>query len=347
MTDHIRAGFRQQADVCRAAGSPLTAEVLVSLGIILDGSTRTGARILGWEGDPLGDQMPLRIAGGLHALARSGKDAALTELYTRQTGDMPRILSRVLEGCDDWLCEWLDSPPQTNEVARSAALWPGMMHIARRFGPRMEWIEIGASAGLNLNMDMYGYLLGSAVAGDMLSPLQLVPDWQGANPSVVDVRVMDRVGIDLLPLDVSDDVVAEHLQAYIWPDQRERMTRTQTAIAMAKGARPPLIGGNALDLLPPLLAEPQAEGRTRVIYHSIALQYFSPEGRMAVRDMIETAGARATPAAPLAWLGLEFQGPGAAQAELRLRCWPGTGVTETLAMVHPHGAQVNWLAGAA
>ncbi len=345
MTERIRAAFRQQADMCRAAGSPLTAEVLVALADVLGASPRTGARILAWEGDPITDALPLRLTGGLHALARSGKDAALGDLYTHQKGDVPRILARVLEGWDEWLCDWLESPPQTNEVGRASALWPGMMHIARRFGPRMEWIEIGASAGLNLNMDQYGYRLGNAVAGDLRSALQLVPDWQGAPPPIADVIVTDRIGVDLHPLDVAQPAIAETLMAYIWPDQRDRLTRTQTAIAMANQAPPPLIAGNAVHLLGPLLAEPQAEGRTRVIFHSIALQYFSDEDRTAIRDMIEAAAIRATPTAPLAWLSLEFQTQGAAQAELRLRSWPGTGVTETLALVHPHGAQLVWLAG--
>jgi hypothetical protein len=347
MNDRVRPAFRQQADICRLAGSPLTAELLVALAEVIDPSTRTGARILGWSGDPIIDALPLRIAGGLHALARTGEDSGLSLFYTRQKGDVPRLLARVLQDWDNWLFPWLDSPPQTNEVGRSAALWPGMMRIARRFGPRMEWIEIGASGGLNLNMDQYGYRFGPAAAGDLRSPLQIVPDWQGALPDISDVAVADRVGIDLNPMDVRDPQVAERLIAYIWPDQKDRITRTQTAIAMARTARPPVIRGDAVQLLGPLLNEPQEEERTRVIFHSIALQYLSEDQRVAVRDMIEAAGARATPARPLAWLSLEFQTVGTPQADLRLRCWPGTGVTETLAQVHPHGAHITWLAATA
>ncbi len=332
--------------MCRTAGSPLTAEILVALAEVLDEETRTGARMLAWPGDPMADALALRLTGALHALARSGKNQPLSDLYTGQTGDLPRILARTLAVWDDWLLPWLDSPPQTNEVGRAAALWPGMMHIARRFGPRMEWIELGASAGLNLVMDHYGYRLGSAVAGDLRANLQLTPEWQGSPPAVSDISVLDRVGIDLNPLDVADPDVAERLQAYVWPDQRDRLTRLRTALAVASPLHPPLIQGDAVQLLPPLLAEPQAEGRTRVVFHSVVLQYFSSEDRMTIRDMIEAAGARATPARPLAWLSLEFQTVGAPMAELRLRCWPGTGVTETLATVHPHGAVVNWQPGA-
>ncbi|MFM7028433.1 MAG: DUF2332 domain-containing protein [Chakrabartia sp.] len=344
MTDRIRAAFRQQAEMCRAAGSPFTAEILVALAEVMDRETQTGSRVLDWTGDPLADALPLRLAGALHALARTDKNPPLSELYAEQSGDLPRIIARTLVVWDAWLLPWLEGPPQTNEVGRAAALWPGMMRIARRFGPRMEWIELGASGGLNLVMDHYGYRLGGAVAGNLRAELQLVPDWQGADPDVSDVSVLDRVGFDLNPLAIAEPEIAERLLAYIWPDQRDRLTRARTAIAVARPLHPPVIRGDAVQLLGPLLAEPQAEGRTRVIFHSVVLQYFSAEDRMAVRDMIEAAGVRATPARPLAWLSLEFQSSGAPMAELRLRCWPGTGVTETLATVHPHGAEVNWVA---
>ncbi|MEN9289185.1 MAG: hypothetical protein RL317_808, partial [Pseudomonadota bacterium] len=170
MTDHIRAAFRQQAEMCRASGSPMTAELLVALGDVIDASTHSGAALLSWPGDPIADALMLRLTGGLHALARSGQDEELTRFYTHQKGDLPRILKRVLKDWDDWILPWLESPPQTNEVGRAAALWPGMMRRARRCGPRMEWIEIGASAGLNLNMDHFGYRLGGVVAGDLRSP---------------------------------------------------------------------------------------------------------------------------------------------------------------------------------
>ncbi len=70
MSDAIRNAFRQQASGCRAMHSPLTAEILETLADTLDHSTRTGARILDWPGDPMADALKLRIAGVLHALAR-------------------------------------------------------------------------------------------------------------------------------------------------------------------------------------------------------------------------------------------------------------------------------------
>ncbi len=344
MTQSIRDAFHLQARYCAAAGSPLTAEVVGALADILDQSTRTGARILDWAGDPIVDALPLRIAGGLNALVRLGRDDLLSRLYRSRDVEAHPVLKQVLSKWDDWLNPWLDSPPQTNEVARSAALWPGMLEIARRFGPKMEWIEIGTSAGLNLNMDKFGYRLGETTSGDSRSAVQIAPHWTGPSPSAAAVDVIDRLGIDLNPLDVSDSAIAERLLAYIWPDQGERVARAEAAIRVAQANPPPIVKGDATALLEPLLAEPQSEGRTRVIFHSIAFQYFPPDARARVTELIEAAGARADTARPLAWLSMEFQEKGAAQAQLGVRCWPGAGHDEILAHVHPHGAEVNWAA---
>ncbi len=343
MSESIRTAFRQQAAFCRASGSALTGAVLEALADTLDVSTRTGRRILEWPGDPMVDALKLRIAGGLNALARSGREPELTKLYDARTGEFHAVLKRVFEKWDDWLYPWLDGPPQTNEVARAAVLWPGMLEIARRFGPKMEWIEIGSSGGLNLNMDRFGYQLGATRSGDPMSALQLSPGWEGASPRDTPIEVVDRVGIDMQPLDMSDPVIAERMLAYIWPDQTERVARAQTAIIIARAWPPPIVKGDAAEFLVPLLAEPQDAGRTRVVFHSIMLQYLPPEARARVRQTIEAAGARATAERPLAWLSMEFQDK-VPTAELRLRCWPGTEAEETLAHVHPHGAQLIWVA---
>lgn len=344
MTQSIQDAFHLQAKYCAAAGSPLTAEVVAALGDILDHSSRTGARILDWTGDPIIDALPLRIAGGLNALVRSGREDLLFRLYKTRDVEAHPVLRQTLSKWDDWLYPWLDSAPQTNEVARSAALWPGMLEIARRFGPDMEWIELGTSAGLNLNMDRFDYTLGDVASGDNLSAVQIKPRWTGENPPASRVNVVDRLGIDLNPLDVSDPVIADRMLAYIWPDQAERVARAEAAIRVAQASPPPIVKGDATELLEPLLDEQQSEGRTRVIFHSIAFQYFPAEARKRVTELIESAGAKAGASRPLAWLSMEFRAMGDPQAQLTMRSWPGDGEEKILAHVHPHGAEISWVA---
>jgi hypothetical protein len=339
----IRAAFREQAGLCRSVGSPFTAELLETLSETLDETTQTGRTILSWPGDPMADALKLRIAGGLHALARSGEDGELFLLYEGGGGDFRAVLGRIVREFDGWLLPWLDSAPQTNEVGRSAMLWPGVMEIARRFGPKLELLELGASAGLNLNMDHYGYDLGGVRAGESGSPVQLAPEWTGPPPLAATVEIVRKRGVDLNPLDVSQREVAERLLAYVWPDQHARLARIAAAITLAQSHPPQVDREDGAEWVETRLAAPQEEGVTRVIFHSIALQYFLTSGRKRVIDAIRRAGDAATPDRPLAWLSMEFTAEVKEHAMLRLQCWPGNGQLETLAELHPHGAQIRWL----
>ncbi len=342
MTDKIAEGFRFQSEYCRKSGSRVTSNALQGIFAALDHSTRTGARILDWPGDPIIDALMLRIAGGLNALARSGRDAQLTALYASRDGDWNGIVGRILRTYDDWLYPWLDTAPQTNEVARSGALWPGMMEIARRFGPKLDIFELGASGGLNLNLDRYSYDLGRARSGDPSATVHLKPDWTGPSPAPAPVEIVARRGVDLNPLDLSNTAIASQMLAYIWPDQAERLSRAEAAIATAQQHPPIIDAGDGAEWIEVQLAKPQNSGFTRVVYHSIALQYFPPEGRTRVAAALDEAGKRATPERPLAWLAMEFASTVKATAELSLQCWPGNGAREHLADVQPHGAAINW-----
>ncbi len=342
MNDKIREAFEWQIAACRALGSPLTADVLGGLCAALDHTTRTGTRILDWPGDPKTDALKLRIAGGLNALARSGKDPAFTALYAARAGDWAGELRRILVQYDDWLYPWLDNAPQTNEVGRSGILWPGMMEIARRFGPKLEILELGASAGLNLNMDRFSYDLGGVKSGDLSSAVTLSPVWQGTPPANAAVEIVARCGVDLNPLDVNNAAVAAQMMAYVWPDQAERVARTGAALNIAQAHPPRVEKGDGADWIGRKLDEPQDFGVTRVIYHSIALQYFPKTGQERVKSAIIEAGKHATQERPLAWLAMEFQSM-TESPELTLHSWPGTGAREKLANCHPHGATIEWL----
>jgi hypothetical protein len=208
MSDAIRNAFRQQAAGCRAMNSPLTAEILETLADTLDHSSRTGARILDWPGDPMADALKLRIAGGLHALARSDEDPESYGVVSSRNRRFCHVLIRVLKEWDDWLYPWLDSPPQTNEVGRSAALMAGLMVAAQRLDMPIELLELGSSAGLNLNLDRFRYNLGRLEAGPNDAAVRIMPEWNGHAPgpmaarssrAAVSTRIRSTCAMTLLP----------------------------------------------------------------------------------------------------------------------------------------------------
>ncbi|WP_304613905.1 DUF2332 family protein, partial [Paracoccus sp. (in: a-proteobacteria)] len=118
----VAAAFAHQARACAALGSPLTAQLCRTLPQVLaDGPVAD--RVLGWTGDPstAADSLPLRLCGALHALVLTGQAHDLARAYDGGVVD-PALLRRVLDDHAETILSWLDSPPQTNEVARSAAL---------------------------------------------------------------------------------------------------------------------------------------------------------------------------------------------------------------------------------
>ena len=80
---------------------------------------------------------------------------------------------------DPGLTSWLDSPPQTNEVTRSAALMAGLLVVAAETGLPLASHELRASAGLNLLLDHYDIRLGALQAGTPGSAVALQLDWSG------------------------------------------------------------------------------------------------------------------------------------------------------------------------
>lgn len=338
----VRAAFQDQIRFCENSGTPLTAAVLRAFEAVVDRATETGRRVLDWPGDARGsgDSVPLRIAGGFHALARVGVDPGLAELYAGALDTADAVIPAVLHRFDAQLAPWLDSPPQTNETGRAGAIMAALLLLADRYGLPFELIELGASAGLNLNLDRFSYRLGDTAAGDPASPLRLAPAWTGASPPSAAVRVVARRGVDQAPIDVSDPVQRERLIAYCWADQTERMARLEAALALAADFPPPLARGDAADYAERELAQPYVKGVTRVLFHTIHWTYLPPAKQARIVAALAAAGAAAAPDHPLAWVRYELTGEGGV-AGLWLTSWPG-GVTERLATGHPHVRELRW-----
>jgi hypothetical protein len=332
----VRASFAEQAGWCDKLGSPFTAALCRLLGEGLDRTTAAGRRVLDWPGDPApsADALALRLCGGLHGLVRAGAAPALAELYPPNPLDEAALAAALAPVLDrDDLMPWLDSPPQTNEVGRSAVLMAGLLAASEALRRPLHLLELGASAGLNLILDLYGYDLGGRHAGDPSSPLQLHPEWKGPPPPAADVVVAGRRGVDLRPAD------PDRLLAYIWPDQEERLAQAERAIALRAADPPPVDAGDAADWIIQQLEAPPAEGTARIVMHSVAYQYFPAATQKRVTAAVEAAGERE----PLGWLRMEKR-PEDERYSLRLRLWPG-GEDRLLAWTHPHGRSVSWLGG--
>lgn len=340
----VREAIAWQVSHTERAGAPITARVIRGALAILGTDTGLARRIRDWPGLSLEDAMPLRVAGGLHWLHLTGADTRLASVYAGEVTDQAEIdaiVAAVAADHDATLVPWLDSPPQTNEAGRSASVMAGLLWLARRVGPKFELNEIGASAGVNTMMERYFYDLGGVRVGLADSPMRIVPEWRGPPPPDGGVEIASIRGCDVAPVDLSDPAEALRLKAYVWADARERMGRIDAAISLAAEKRPDLARRDAGDFVAAMLAHPQEEGVTRVLYHSVMWQYLPVATREAITRAMETAGKAATSGKPLAWVRLETNRR-TFRHELSIRFWLGGEEAVTLAEAHPHGAWIEW-----
>ncbi|MDT5223831.1 MAG: hypothetical protein QOG19_1238 [Mycobacterium sp.] len=346
---HLLHTLRAQGRFCARSGSTMYGELLE----LIAGDVETDGVFANILADrhraPSGQAVPLRLVGGLHRMVLDGRAPQLRRWYPSAGGHWearsawPEILLVATEHAEV-LRAALQQPPQTNEVGRSAALIGALLRINREFALPIRLFEIGASAGLNLRADRYRYRYAGGEWGPADSPVVIDDAWQGHLPLGGAVRIVERHGYDISPLDVAGvTATAEELTvlSYVWPDQDARMERLRGAIAVARDVPAQLERRTAADAVTGLTL---ADGALTVLWHSITWQYLSADERAAVRAGIDQVAAQASAGSPFAHVTLEpaRDGPGSPLRFLvRVAGWPG-GETQVLGECHAHGPPVNW-----
>lgn len=338
--------LRMQADSCRSAGSPLTADVLDGAADDLAAGGPTAALLGPLEHDPPGSVPPLRLAGALHRLVLERRAPALALHYPSVGGTPGRVwpaARNVVEDQLDALRDRVARPVQTNEVGRSAVLLGGLLHVAHQTGLPVRLLEIGASGGLNLLADRYAHEVADGVVlGDPDSPVRLSRAWEGAHPPYARLELVERRGCDPYPLDPTSTPDRLTLTSYVWADQMVRFERLRAALSVA--AQQPVVVErlSASEFLARELAEPRA-GVATVVWQSVVRQYLAPAERARVADVLAGAAARAGARAPLAHLTMEPRRftTGQFRCPVTLTSWPG-GVVRELGEAQGHGPPVVW-----
>jgi hypothetical protein len=355
----LLAAFDQQVRWCTQAGAPFSARALAAAARWLATDPSTHDEIAAAAEDPLAGAVALRFLSGLHLLALQGKRpwSALwppeTNLPDGAEGDetLRVAASHAWHFHTELMRRALASPPQTNEVQRSAALLPGLLHVARATGLPLSLLEIGASAGLNLWPDHYRLESPAWQWGADEAALVLRPEWRGAVPlalAAVPLAIEYRAACDLAPVDLAVDSEGLRLASYVWADQPERLSRLRAAVAVAReqmaaqGVK--VQAAKAAAFLRQQLTL-RLPGQAMVLMHSVMWQYLPATEQAAIEALMKAAGAASTPDTPLAWLRFEPPKPDL-HMELRCRLWNGgtpEGQEHLLARCHPHGAFVDWL----
>lgn len=284
--------------------------------------------------------MPLRLFGAVHHLVLSGvAPSALSgrwEDFARALSEHDQVLRHRLGSTD----------VQTNEVQRCTFLVPAFRAAAAESGLRLELLELGPSAGLNLLADRYRCVYANGISGPDDARLVLTTqEGSGRVPADLlrgELEVRRRRGIDLAPVDATTEEGYLQLRSFVWPGLAERVARLDAAVATLRAAsdRPELIEGDFVRLLPEVLAERPADALT-VVVDTFATVFLPRDLAGALAESLEAAGADGR---PLAWVSVrrwdEESGPPHEGFELELRVWPGP--ARLAAYVDPHGNRLDW-----
>jgi hypothetical protein len=228
---------------------------------------------------------------------------------------------------------------QTNEPARCATLLPLLALLPQP----LALLEVGASAGLCLLPDKYTYDYGE---GRIIGPTHSKTSAPIFHCAVNDatpipkknIEVVWRAGLDLNPLDVSDDGDVRWLRALVWPGEGERARLLEEALTVARRDPPRVVKGDLRHDLAALAAE-APKNATLVVFHTAVLAY------------VREAADRTAFAATVKQLGAQWVSNESANLshvpDLTLRLWGRFVLTLNgipQAYTDPHGAAMEWLA---
>ena len=350
--------LRRQGAICAALGSPMYGDLLERIAADVESGGVFAAVLAGRENDPIGAAVPLRLLGAMHRIVLDGDAPRLARWYPSVGGEWgsPDGAARtdaaradtawadaiaLARDHRDRLGAALDSAPQTNEVGRSAALIGALLILVHRFPYPVRLFEIGASAGLNLRADHFRYRYQGGQWGPQRSPVTIDDAWQGVRPPDVALRIVERHGFDIAPIDATSPEGTLTLLSYVWPDMSVRLQRLRGAIEVARNVPAGLDRMSAGDAVAGLRV---VHGTLTVLWHSITWQYLSEDQRAAVTTGAAALARTADEASPFVWLTLEpmRRSPGARnEFVVRARCWPQE-TDQILGVCSPHGPPVVW-----
>jgi|tagenome__1003787_1003787.scaffolds.fasta_scaffold20990051_15 hypothetical protein len=344
--DLVRA-LQVQADACAELGSPMYADLLHRCATDVSAGGVVLGVLAGHQDDSGPSALGLRLMGSVHRLVLEGRAGDLAAYYASVGGtwdaDAGWIAFLALLARDgDAVREWLDRPPQTNEVGRSAALYGGLLHLPRDLPVRL--VEIGASAGLNLRPDRFGYIDDQGRRfGDLAAELVLDHAFTGRQlQSWPELEVVQRLGSDVRPVDPATEHGRLVLTAYVWPDQAARLHRLRIAFEAAARTPAEVRRQDAVTFLDDIRLE---DGTTTVLWHSVMWQYLSVDDQAAVASRIVELGAEATLQRRFAHLRSE---PARRMLDspheflVTVTTWPG-GEERVIGATVGHGLPTTWL----
>lgn len=337
MNDREKTIWRRFADEARHLGSPLYESLALAI------SEDSLLMALAARARP-GQPHPNLLLAAVHFHVLRGVSHPLRNFYATVGGNehgdaFSNFRDFVITHWDRVAALVETRVTNTNEVARSCVLRAGFAALGERESLPLQLIEIGPSAGLNMIWDRYGMrycrdgVMVTEIAPD--APLVLECELRGefTPPLSPPPVIAGRIGLERDPVNLSDADHRDWLRALVWPDQPHRLNRLDRAIAIYLGSPPEILHGDALALLPEVLAKVPLQEAV-CVYHTIAVYQFSAAMKAGLAAILAEAGR------PLWHLSFEFDGTDYGLTLTRHQ--DGFARTERLAVAQAHGGWLAW-----
>ena len=251
--------------------------------------------------------------------------------------DWPHFRELLLSDRDGVRAVMQSRSTQTNEPARCATLLP----VLARLPQPLALIEVGASAGLCLLPDHYGYDYGRAtlLAGARSPCFRCAVNDAVPIPAVLP-RIVWRAGLDLNPLDIDDSSQVAWLETLVWPEQTERLGNLRAALRIAAAAKPRVVQADLAGDTLAQLAHEAPRHATLVIFHSAVLAYVPDQAeRQAFADRAMRLGTWISNEMPGVFPDIARRAGACGAAGRFLLSVNGTPVAWT----DPHGRSIDWI----
>ena len=179
---------------------------------------------------------------------------------------------------------------QTNEIRRCSYLMPAFGSVFQDAGELpLALIDVGASAGLNLLWDSYQYHYSDgSTFGPTDSEVVIECELRNEMPDIPREMpdVVFRRGVDLNPVDLGDDEQFLWMMALVWPDHPDRAALLRAAQRTWLKDPPRVERGDALEVLPRVLADvPRCAALC--VFHCHTLNQFPSEARNAFYAILD------------------------------------------------------------
>jgi len=190
---------------------------------------------------------------------------------------------------------------QMNEVARCTQIVLGISAASAGSAGPIALVDLGTGAGLGLRLDRYRYQVGAASYGPAEAGLTLACEVRGpiVPPPAALPPVVTRIGVDVDPVDLADPAARAWLRACA-PPEASALSRLAVAVDIARRNPARIIAGDAVDLLPDVLASIPARQRITVVDAYTAV-FLPPQRRAELADVL----AEAALTHPVTWVSLD------------------------------------------